>query len=176
MTDGLWYNHVSASLEDHRGGQSEIDWDLKGQSRGYDMASLQTVPCHIADIVLLEERNVSNSLLNLQDMWVKDFIYTALVCKWPLYCKLNEPHTKLMVAFFILAWVYVSIFFMRNPYREFQNCILINFVTDARRQTSPKHYAPLTFPSLGYIYLVGKLTCNSSHFFFSFFTSVLWNI
>ena len=72
---------LSVSLEDHRGGQSEIDWDLKGQSRGYDMASLQTVPCHIADIVLLEERNVSNSLLNLQDMWVKDFIYTALVCK-----------------------------------------------------------------------------------------------
>ena len=78
------FNHVSASLEIPWGCQSEIDWDLKGQSRGYDMASLQTVPCHIAGIVLLEERDVSNSLI-LQDMWVKDFIYIALVCKWPLY-------------------------------------------------------------------------------------------
>ena len=33
-TDGLRYNNVSASLEDLRGGQSEIDRDLKGQSRG----------------------------------------------------------------------------------------------------------------------------------------------
>ena len=41
MTDGLRYNHVSASLENPRGSQSEIDWDLKGQSWGYDMASLQ---------------------------------------------------------------------------------------------------------------------------------------
>ena len=53
VTDGLRYNHVSASLEDPRGGQSEIDWDLKGQSRGYDMASLQTVPCHIAGMLVL---------------------------------------------------------------------------------------------------------------------------
>ena len=76
-------NHVSASLEDSRGGQSEIDLDLKGQSRVHDMASLKTIPYHIA--VLLEERNVSNSLINLQDMWVKDVIYIALVCKRPLY-------------------------------------------------------------------------------------------
>ena len=34
MTDGLRHNHVSASQENPRGGQSEIDWDLKGQSRG----------------------------------------------------------------------------------------------------------------------------------------------
>ena len=53
MTDGLRYNHVSASLENPRGSQSEIDWDLKGQSRGYDMASLQTVPCHIAGMMVL---------------------------------------------------------------------------------------------------------------------------
>ena len=67
------YNHVSTSLEDPSGGLSEIDWDLKGQSRGNGMASLQTVPCHMqrsAGIVLLEERNVSNSLIILQDMWV----------------------------------------------------------------------------------------------------------
>ena len=34
VTDGLRYNHVSTSLENPRGSQSEIDWDLKGQSRG----------------------------------------------------------------------------------------------------------------------------------------------
>ena len=82
MTDGLRYNHVSTSLEDPRGGQLDIDWDLKGQSRGYDMASLRTVPCHTAGmLVLLEERNVYNSPIYLQDKWVQDFIYIALVCK-----------------------------------------------------------------------------------------------
>ena len=30
VTDGLRYNHVSASLENPSGSQSEIDWDLKG--------------------------------------------------------------------------------------------------------------------------------------------------
>ena len=50
VTDGLLYNHVSASVEDPRGGQSEIDWDLKGKSRGYDMACLQTVLCHIRQV------------------------------------------------------------------------------------------------------------------------------
>ena len=53
MTDGLRYNHVSASLENPRGSQSEIDWDLKGQSRGYDMARSQPVPCHIAGMLVL---------------------------------------------------------------------------------------------------------------------------
>ena len=35
---------------------------------------------------------------------------------------------------------------------KFQNCILINFVTDARRhaRTSRKQYAPLTFQSWGH--------------------------
>ena len=59
--------------------------DPKGQSRGYGMTSLQTVPCHIAGryagIVLLEEKIVSNSLINLQEMWVKEFIYIMLACK-----------------------------------------------------------------------------------------------
>ena len=38
---------------------------------------------------------------------------------------------------------------------KFQNCILINFVTDARTdgrtdgRTSPKQYAPSTFSKLG---------------------------
>ena len=49
----LRYNHVSDSLENPRGSQSEIDWDLKGQSRGYDTASLQTVPCHITGMLVL---------------------------------------------------------------------------------------------------------------------------
>ena len=66
MIDGLRYNHVSVSLEDPRGCQSEIDWDLIGQSRGYDMATLPY--CRYTCIICLEERNDSNSLINLQDM------------------------------------------------------------------------------------------------------------
>ena len=46
------YDHVSASLEYPRGGQSEMDWDPEGQLRGYDMTSLQTVPCHIAGMLV----------------------------------------------------------------------------------------------------------------------------
>ena len=46
---------------------------------------------------------VSNSLINLLDMWVKDFIYIA-VHNWPvsdpLLCKLKEPYTKFGMAFF----------------------------------------------------------------------------
>ena len=66
MTDGLRYNHVSASLEDPRGGQSEIDWDLKDQSKGYYMTTLPYG--RYADIVWPEKRNVSYSPINLQDM------------------------------------------------------------------------------------------------------------
>ena len=69
------YDHVSAVLEYPRGGRSEMDRDPEGQSRGYEMTSLQTVPRHIADIagiVLLEDKIVFNSLINLQDTWVKD--------------------------------------------------------------------------------------------------------
>ena len=60
-----------------------MNWDQEGQSRGYDMTSLQTEPCHSAGIwhCLDGKENVSNSLINLQDMWVKDFIYIALACK-----------------------------------------------------------------------------------------------
>ena len=54
------------------------------------MTGLQTVPCHIADmvsgIVLLEEKIVSNSLRDRQDMPVKDFIHIALGRK----CALNR--------------------------------------------------------------------------------------
>ena len=47
------YNHVSPSLAYPRGGRSEMDWDPEGQLRGYDMTSLQTVPCHIAAMLAL---------------------------------------------------------------------------------------------------------------------------
>ena len=53
MAGGKGYDHVPASLEYPRGGLSEIDRDLEGQSRWYDMTSLQTVPCHIASMVAL---------------------------------------------------------------------------------------------------------------------------
>ena len=46
------------------------------------MTDLKTVPCHIAgmglSIVLLEDEIVSNSLINRQDMRVKDFIHMVL--------------------------------------------------------------------------------------------------
>ena len=49
------------------------------------MTSLQSVPCHNAGmgsgIVLLEEKIVSNSPVDRQDMWIKDFIHIALACK-----------------------------------------------------------------------------------------------
>ena len=72
------YDDVSASLEYPRGGCSEMDRDPEGQLRGYDMTSLQTAPCQIAGMLALS--SCTNSLINLQDMWTKDFIYVALAC------------------------------------------------------------------------------------------------
>ena len=47
----------------------------------HDQLANSSLPyCRYAGIVLLEEKIVSNSLINLQDMWVKDFIYIALAC------------------------------------------------------------------------------------------------
>ena len=66
---GKGYDNVPASLEYPMGGQSEIDLN---RSLPY---------CRYADIVLLKEKIVSNSLLDLQDMWVKDFIHISLACK-----------------------------------------------------------------------------------------------
>ena len=43
---------------------------------------------------------------------------------------------------------------------KFQNCILINFVTDGRTRTSRKQYAPSTFPKLGGI----KRPCETQLF------------
>ena len=53
---------------------------IKGVLHG-QLANSSLPYCRYAGIVLLDERNVSNSLINLQDMWVKAFIYIALVCK-----------------------------------------------------------------------------------------------
>ena len=48
---------------------------------GHDQLANSSLPyCRYAGIVLLEEKIVSSSLINLQDMWVKDFIYIA----WPV--------------------------------------------------------------------------------------------
>ena len=47
------YDHVPTSLEYPRVGRSEMDRDPEDQSRGYDMTSLQTVPCHIAGMLAL---------------------------------------------------------------------------------------------------------------------------
>ena len=58
--------------------------------------------CRYAGIVFLEEKIVSNSLTNWQDMWMKalhpDSI--GLYVAHELLCKLNEPETKLWVASF----------------------------------------------------------------------------
>ena len=51
MAAGKGYNPLSAGLEYPKGGPSEMDQDPEGQSRGYDMTSLQTVPCHIAGML-----------------------------------------------------------------------------------------------------------------------------
>ena len=48
---GKGCDHVRTGLEYTRGGQSEMDEDLEDQSSGYDMISLQTVPCHIAGML-----------------------------------------------------------------------------------------------------------------------------
>ena len=53
VADGMEYNHVSTGLEYPRGGRLEMDWDMEGQSSGYDMTSLQIVSCHIAGMLAL---------------------------------------------------------------------------------------------------------------------------
>ena len=42
--------HVPDGLEYLKGGRLDMDWDSEGQSRWYDITSLQTVPCHIVGI------------------------------------------------------------------------------------------------------------------------------
>ena len=57
----------------------------------------------------------------------------------------NNPDLKI---------IRVNYFLMRNPYMKFQNCILINFVTDARTDAHTDKlkaiYTPSTFRGLGH--------------------------
>ena len=51
---------------------------------GHNQLTNSSLPyCRYAGIVLLEEKIASNRLINFQDMWVEDFIYIVLACKWP---------------------------------------------------------------------------------------------
>ena len=50
---GKGYDHVSDVLEYPRGSLSEMNRDPEGQSRGYEMTSLQTVPWTIARMLAL---------------------------------------------------------------------------------------------------------------------------
>ena len=64
------------------------------------MTSLQTVPCHYyGGIVLLEEKIVSNSPLDLQDMWMKDFIHTVLA---------HHPRITMQIKQLKVAFFYIS--------------------------------------------------------------------
>ena len=56
-----------------------MDRDPEGQSGRYYMTSLQTV-LQVCWHVLLEEK-LFPTLINLQDMCVKDFNFIALACK-----------------------------------------------------------------------------------------------
>ena len=84
MAAGKVYEHVPTILDYPRNGRLEMD--VPGRpAKEYDMTSLQTVPCQCryAGIVLLEENFVSNSLIDLQDLWVKALIHIALASKRP---------------------------------------------------------------------------------------------
>ena len=83
MAAGKGYDHVSAGQDNHMSGRSEMDQDPEGQLRGCGMTTLQTVPGHIAGILALScwKRKLFPSRINLQGMWMKDFIYIALACK-----------------------------------------------------------------------------------------------
>ena len=88
MAAGKGYDHVPSGLEYLRVGRSEMDPDLERQSRGYDQLANSSMPyCRYAGIVLLKEKIVSNNLIDLQYMWVKDFIHK----EWPV----SDPKTTM---------------------------------------------------------------------------------
>ena len=76
-----------------------MDWDPEGQSRGYDMASLQTVPCHSAGILALS--SCKRKCFQQSDKfagYVGEGLHlhrVGLYVTPKLLCKLNEPYTKL---------------------------------------------------------------------------------
>ena len=53
MAAGKGCDLVSAGLEYPQGGGSEMDQEPEGQSSGYDMTRLQTVPSHIVGMLAL---------------------------------------------------------------------------------------------------------------------------
>ena len=57
-------DHVSTSQGYPRGGRSKMDRDPEGQLRD----QLATVPCHIAGIVMQEDKIVFNSLIDWQGL------------------------------------------------------------------------------------------------------------
>ena len=61
-----------------------------------------------AAIVLLEEKIVSNILIDLQEMWVKDFIHISLACEWPCYYANSTNLIQSSGWHSFLAWVYTS--------------------------------------------------------------------
>ena len=89
MTAGQGYDHVPTSQDYPRGGRSEMDCDLEGWPRGmiWPAANSSLSNCRYAGIVLLEEKMVSNILIDWHDICVKK----AFIHMTPeLLCKLNK--------------------------------------------------------------------------------------
>ena len=88
MIAGKGYNQVSADLEYPR--VANRGWIGTRKGVWHDQLANSSLPsCRYAGIVLLIEKIVSNSLIILQDMRVKDFI---CIMRWPasdpeLLCK-----------------------------------------------------------------------------------------
>ena len=77
MAAGKGYNHVPAGLEYLTGGGSGSRRPVK--MVWHDQLANSSLPCcKYGSIDLLEKKIVSNSLIELQDIWVKDFINIAL--------------------------------------------------------------------------------------------------
>ena len=83
MAAGKGYDHVvSIGLEYPRGGIQMMVQDPEDNKIWHDQLANSSLPYRrYAAIVLLEEKIVTKSLINLQGMWVKEFIYIALASK-----------------------------------------------------------------------------------------------
>ena len=111
---GKGYEHVSAYLEYPRGGRSEIDRDPGGQSRGMTrpvckqfLAILQVCWHCLAgrENCFQQSKKFAGHVgegLHLHSVVVE--VTTELLCK------LNEPFTKLRVAFFFSMSIFIFIF------------------------------------------------------------------
>ena len=107
-------SHVPAGVVYPRGGRLEMEQDPEGQSSGYGMTSLQTVPhanLEVWGIVLLEEKIVSyiydilagHVCEGLHPHSVGLYVCPELHVKWTITL---QYYSNLSVAFFFLAWVY----------------------------------------------------------------------